>query len=95
MTQRAPARSYLGTSRAAGEERRRFEAREPVSPGEGGRARWPMRARGSGRCRTGGRRLAQQSPGKIVKRGATVTQPFPSNGAGAELQQGKERAEYP
>jgi hypothetical protein len=44
MTQRAPAGSYLGFSQVAGDAQQRFDALEPISPGESGAARWPMRA---------------------------------------------------
>jgi hypothetical protein len=87
MTQRAPAGGYPGFSQAAGDAQQCFEALGPIPPGEGGAG--PVADAGC--AGAGDAALAA----KTVKRGATVMQSFPSNHAGAELQEGTERAEYP
>lgn len=44
MTKRVRIGGYLGFPQAAGDAQQCFDALEPISPGEGGAARRPMRA---------------------------------------------------
>ena len=87
MTQRAPAGSYLRFSQVAGDAQQCPDALEPDLARR--RRRGPVADAG---CVGAGDAVLA---GKTVKRGATVMQSFPSNRAGAELQEGTGRAEYP